>query len=142
LIMKKALFLLLIMLLLSSCGAKDGESASKEGGAFYPEETSMVLPWEDGGKSPEEYTWAEFEALNPVLQIKFQSAFEEEDGFEKWMESATEEKLEMPWENGGKRPEEYTWAEFEALSPALQIQFQTAFEEQDGFDKWFERVKE
>lgn len=139
--MKKALILLLVVLLFSSCGGKDGNSASQEGGAFYPEETYVVLPWENGGKSPLEYTWAEFEALSPVLQIKFQKEFEG-DGFEKWMESVTEEKTELPWENGGKRPEEYTWEEFEALSPALQIKFQSAFEEQDGFDSWLERVKE
>lgn len=100
------------------------------------------LPWEDGGKLPSEYTWAEFEALTPDQQMAFQNWFASIDEFEAWMQSAqgngsTQEK--MPWEEpGAKLPSEYTWAEFEALTPAQQIAFQNWFGGWEEFDKWLQ----
>ena len=55
------------------------------------------------------------------------------------MQSETQQKSDLPWDNGGKQPLEYTWEEFEALSMERQIAFQFAmgFEE---FEAWLNRV--
>jgi len=97
--------------------------------------SSSDNPWENGGKDPEDYTWAEFEALDGAQQIAFQNYLGER-GFEEWMERVQNSSSDNPWENGGKDPEDYTWAEFEALDGAQQIAFQNYLGER-GFEKWF-----
>ena len=86
-------------------------------------------PWENGGKQPVEYTYEEFLALTPGQQMAFQNSFGSLEAFDEWLQNAqgmvTEE---LPWENGGKQPSEFTYAEFEALSPAQQIAFQKSFQ--------------
>lgn len=99
--------------------------------------SSSDNPWENGGKDPEDYTWAEFEALDGAQQIAFQNYLGQE-GFEEWMERVQNAVSDNPWENGGKDPEEYTWAEFEALDGAQQIAFQNYLGEK-GFEEWFNK---
>ena len=55
------------------------------------------------------------------------------------MQSEPQQKLDLPWDNGGKQPLDYTWEEFVALSMEHQIAFQFAmgFEE---FEAWLNRV--
>ena len=109
-------------------------------------EPGSRLPWENGGKQPEDYTWAEFEALSPELQMEFQNSFDSQADLEAWLEKnmpqqtqpATESQI--PWENGGKQPEDYTWAEFEALPGELQMAFQNSFDSFEEFEAWFYRV--
>ena len=45
---------------------------------------SVVSPWENGGKQPEDYTWEEFEALSDEQQMAFQNSFEDNKDFENW----------------------------------------------------------
>lgn len=117
-----------------------------------PEETESktVIPWENGGKKPSEYTYEEFESLNAELQMVFQKSFSSIDEFDKWLQKvhpdetepeATESKTVIPWENGGKQPSEYTWAEFEALSAELQMAFQKSFSSIEEFDKWLQKTQ-
>ena len=98
------------------------------------------MPWDNGGKAPSEYTWEEFQALSAEEQIVFQNSFSDPDGFEMWLEEVQDTELNLPWDNGGKQPEDYTWEEFESLSPELQIAFQDSFEGLEAFDAWMERV--
>lgn len=100
------------------------------------------MPWENGGKQPEEYTWEEFENLTAGQQMAFQNSFKNLDAFDAWMQKAQGKTKEYPWEQGGKQPEEYTWVEFEALSGEEQMAFQNAFDSSDGFDKWLQRVQQ
>ena len=112
----------------------------------------LELPWENGGKQPYDYTWEEFEALEGGQQIAFQQSFDSFEDFEAWMQKQgnpgagetepTEEEtaLELPWENGGKHPSEYTWEEFEALDGGQQIAFQQIFGSIEAFDEWLQRV--
>lgn len=44
-----------------------------------------LIPWENGGKLPPEYTWDEFNALSGELQMKFQYYFGDIDEFDKWL---------------------------------------------------------
>ena len=107
-----------------------------------------LMPWENGGKQPEEYTWDEYEALTAVQKEAFFDSFDNADEFDKWMDRVTgnsgpadsTETEQMPWENGGKQPEEYTWDEYEALTPAQKEAFFDSFDSADDFDKWVNRV--
>ena len=97
------------------------------------------LPWNNGGKKPEEYTYAEYERLTAAQQM----AFQKEIDFDAWLDrvqggnavgGGTTEN-DLPWENGGKKPEDYTYAEYERLTAAQQMAFQNAID----FDAWLER---
>ena len=107
-------------------------------GQNMPQEGGPVsnLPWETGGKAPADYSWDEFESLSAELQIAFQNSFGSLEDFDRWLQKAQSGGSDLPWDNGGKRPEDYTWAEFEALSPEHQIIFQSSFAEEDGFETW------
>ena len=104
--------------------------------------TGADMPWENGGKQPSAYTWAEFEALSGAEQMAFQQWFDDMDAFDAWMEDAQWEgsREEMPWENGGKQPSEYTWAEFERLTDAQQMAFQNWFDSVEDFEEWIDSV--
>ena len=97
---------------------------------------SAAKPWEKAGaKQPEKYTWKELEALTPAQQMAFQEALGNE-GFEAWMNQAQTQDEVNPWDkSGAKQPEDYTWEEFEALTPAQQMAFQNDLGP-DAFDTW------
>lgn len=95
-------------------------------------------PWENGGKAPDTYTWREFQRLNDAQKMAFQSWFGSDDAFADWMEQAQASNVELPWENGGKRPSDYTWAEFNALTGAQQMAFQNWFGGASGFESWMQ----
>ncbi len=101
------------------------------------------IPWNHGGKNPDRYSLKEFNALSPELQEMFFEWFDSEDGFNAWKEIADfEDKYgEIPWEHGGKKPDRYTLAEFNALSPELQEMFFEWFESDEDFDAWMDSVQ-
>lgn len=103
-------------------------------------------PWEQpGAKQPVNYTWEEFLALSPELQIAFQGAFGSEESFEDWLsrtQPTNPEQSGYPWDQpGAKRLEDYTWEEFLALSPELQIAFQNSFSSTGALEEWLDRVQ-
>ncbi len=104
---------------------------------------SIKRPWENGGKKPSDYTYAEYAALNGAQQMAFQQSFGSLDAFEAWLEKAQggSETVELPWENGGKQPSQYTYAEFERLTAAQQIAFQQSFGSTEAFDAWLKKVQ-
>lgn len=104
--------------------------------ASQPDETIPTI--EQGEKSLWDYTWEEFEAMSPGEQMAFQNSFESLEDFDRWLQEAQMSTDELPWVRDGRRPEDYTWAEFEALSPEHQFIFQSSFETEDGFEKWLE----
>ncbi len=130
------LVLMFTVMVLSSC-KNDSDGATADSVATMDEQEP--LPWENGGKQPEKYSYEEFEALSPVLQEAFVESFESVQAFEEWEKksgySATQE-VEIPWENGGKKPEKYTIEEFEALSGPQQEAFAESFDSVDAFEQW------
>lgn len=102
--------------------------------------TTVYLPWENGGKKPRDYTYDEYEALTVDQQIAFQESFESFDLFTEWLDRATGVQSEFPWEIEGKLPEDYTFEEFNALSVDLQIAFQESFATFDDFSAWLEKA--
>ena len=101
---------------------------------------SVVSPWENGGKQPKDYTYEEFDALSAEQQLEFQESFKSTDEFNEWLNKAQWVAVEVPWENGGKQPEDYTWEEFEALSDEQQMAFQNSFEDNKDFENWYYKV--
>ena len=104
---------------------------------------AVGVPWENGGKQPNEYTWEEFEALSAEYQEVFFEWFDSPEAFAAWQEQAQREggAVGVPWENGGKQPNEYTWEEFEALSAEYQEMFFEWFDSPDDFQEWMNQVK-
>ena len=133
--MKRAILVLLAALMIFTV-ACNGDPAPVQSGTDI-----TVAPWEDGGKKPTEYTYAEFEALHPAHQIAFQEWFGGLDKFDEWLQKANYVEVEKPWESGGKKPSEYTYEEFEALTPGQQIAFQNSFESMDEFAQWLQSVQ-
>ena len=120
-------------------------SSNNTFGSDNTETSALPRPWDaPAAKQPADYTWEEFLALSPELQIVFQNAMGV-DAFEEWMnraQSTEPEHLEYPWEQAGaKQPEDYTWDEFLGLSPELQMPFQYAFGSAEAFDAWLKRVQ-
>lgn len=93
------------------------------------------MPWDDNNRKPDEYTYEEYEALTEEQQVAFQEWFGSGNGFDEWLNSVIGAEPELPWENGGKKPNRYTYAEFEALTEEQQVAFMEWFTG-DGFDRW------
>ena len=135
-----------VLALVLLCGMMTG--CRRESGATFYSEIELDLPWDQGGKEPSDYTWEEFEKLTPEQSIAFQN-YLGQSGFETWMNSVKEmeqeqvsEVVSAPWEEAGaKQPEDYTWEEFEALTPEQSIAFQNYLGE-SGFETWMSSVKE
>lgn len=102
--------------------------------------TEPTYSWDADGKKPEEYTWTEYEALTPAEKEAFFDYFGSVEAFDAWLETAQNAYNECPWENGGKRPWEYTWEEYEALNPVQKELFFDSFQSLDDFMAWMERV--
>ena len=139
--MKRVLYLLLaftilLSVILTGCSEEEATPAT-------PKETttqSLSLPWEDGSKLPEDYTYEEFEKLTAEQQLAFQKTFESPEDFNSWLLNAEKARVEVPWDNGGKQPVDYTWEEFEALSDEQKMVFQNSFEDNKDFEEWYYRV--
>lgn len=108
------------------------------------DEANAKMPWEKGGKQPSKYTWAEFEALDDLQKEAFVESFGSNEAFEAWMEKAknAEETEKMPWEKGGKQPQAYTWSEFEALTGDQKEAFIESFGSDEAFESWMQSVQE
>ncbi len=129
---------------IESFGSADAFSAWMSA-AQKAESTVEPMPWENGGKQPSEYTMAEFEALKDTQKSAFIESFGSADAFSAWMSAAqkAESTVEpMPWENGGKQPSEYTMAEFEALTDKQKSAFVESFGSSDAFDKWMSKAQD
>lgn len=98
-------------------------------------------PWdESGSKQPEEYTWTEFEALTEAQQQAFQNHLGAAN-FEKWMSYAQNLENGNPWdEPGAKQPEAYSLEDFQKLTAAQQMAFQS-YLGADKFEEWLSGVQ-
>ena len=103
-------------------------------------------PWDvPGAKQPQDYTLQEFNALTEAQQMAFQTKLGTK-GFETWLskvqEKPTEDPAANPWDKAGaKQPADYTWEEFNALTAAQQMAFQTKLGDK-GFETWLNKVQE
>ena len=109
-----------------------------------PETTEAVPEWDKPGKTPDAYTWEEYQALTPEEQDAFYLWFESEAAFEDWMNAVkppetTEAALE--WDKPGKNPDQYTWEEYQMLSPEEQDAFYRWFGSLEAFETWMEAAK-
>ena len=106
--------------------------------------TTQPITWDEQGKQPDEYTWAEYQAMPPEEQDAFFLWFDSKEAFEAWMNAvkpAEENPSEPAWDLPGKTPEEYTWSEYLALSPEKQDAFYLWFDSLQAFEAWMASVK-
>lgn len=109
-----------------------------------PEETLPDFSWNEPGKTPDEYTWEEYMALTAEKKEAFYLWFETEDAFESWKEKAQPNETEPPaidWDDSEKKPNEYTWEEYQALTPEEQDAFYLWFASKENFETWVNQVK-
>lgn len=99
-----------------------------------------VMPWEREGRLPEEYSWKEYEALTDMQRERFVESFTEPEKFLSWM-TEVQRMVGVPWEAGGKVPEEYSREEFEALSGVQKEAFFESFATPEDFIQWYDQVK-
>ena len=97
-------------------------------------------PWDQpGAKQPQDYTMEEFEALSAAQQMAFQK-YLGDAGFEAWLNKAQNQTTANPWDKpGAKQPKDYTWEEFEALSAAQQMAFQS-YMGPEAFEAWMSQA--
>lgn len=100
--------------------------------------TDLELPWMNGHKTPEYYTYEEFELLSGEQQDAFYDWFSSYEDFLEWEDNAgnAEPVGDYPWTCGGKKPDRYTYAEFETLSPELQNAFFEWFPTFEDYMRW------
>lgn len=107
--------------------------------AKIPEDTTPV--WDKSGKTPSEYTLEEYQSLSPEEQDAFYQWFASEDEFMSWLNDAMpepEEEEEPDWE---KTPQDYTWEEYQSLTPQEQEVFYHWFGSVEEFEAWMTEVK-
>ena len=108
------------------------------------ENMELVAKWDKPGKTPDAYTWEEYQALTSKEQEAFFLWFDSLEAFEAWMKAVKPvENTEtvIKWEKPGKAPDAYTWEEYQKLSPEEQDAFYQWFGSEDAFEKWMEAVK-
>lgn len=101
--------------------------------------------WNQTGKQPDQYTWAEYQTLSPVDKDLFYGWFASREAFEAWMKSAKPEENSTgneEWNQPGKQPDQYIWAEYQALSPEEQDLFYRWFPSMDAFEAWMDQAQQ
>lgn len=106
------------------------------------ETTEPILEWNKQGMLPNEYSWDEYQQLTAEERNAFFLWFDSEDAFEAWAEAARPTETQEPtvsWDEFGKKPDEFTWEEYQALTIEQQDAFYRWFESKEAFEAWFER---
>ena len=109
-----------------------------------PDETPSTIGY-NKITNPEEYTWEQYQAMMPEEKMLFPDNFESMDAFNAWYDRV--QPTEPVDTNGptvnlpGKNAEEFTWEEYQALTPEEQMLFPDYFESMDAYHVWYERVK-
>ena len=110
-----------------------------------PDETTEPdAKWDKPGKEPSAYTWEEYQALDFKEQEAFYQWFDSQQAFEAWMKSAKPDATTEPvakWDKAGKKPNAYTWEEYQALSAIEQEAFYQWFGSPKAFEAWMKSVK-
>ena len=141
------LMTLILLLLCVACTSHNAEQTSSgqstSDTTAYTTATSLAYPWEkEGAKQPNEYTWEEYNALTEAQQVAFSEWFSTVEAFEDWLlihqeEVDVEESMDLPWSReGAKKPDKYTWEEYEALTGDQQVAFYNWFLSPGEFSDW------
>lgn len=104
----------------------------------------LVSNWDKSGKDPDGYTWEEYQALSNEEQDAFFLWFDTENAFEAWMATVKPEEstpLDLTWDKPGKKPDAYTWEEYQALSAEEQEVFYQWFDSETDYEAWLECAK-
>ena len=101
-------------------------------------------------KNPQKITWEQYQQLSPEEQAYFPDNFENMDEYNAWYEKnnpndqksdidQTEVKIPII-DLQGKSPLEWTWEEYQELSPEEQAYFPDYFESFEEYQLWYDKV--
>lgn len=97
-----------------------------------------------GDKAPEDFTWEDYQELPPDQQMVFPDAFDSMESFQDWLNRVqpsepTEDLIPDPSsvDLGEKKPEDFTWEDYLALSMEEQMFFPDSFESYEAFEAWW-----
>lgn len=116
-------------------------------------EQSEIMPWEDGGKDPAEYTYSEYLQLTDTQKNAFISWFDNQESFDEWLDSvypkdSTPTDLSGPKSSesspfaADKDIDEYTWMEFQEFTTEQRDAFAKSFDNNDEFQSWLDKKYE
>lgn len=86
------------------------------------------------------YTYEEYMQLSSEKQLEYQESFDDIESFKKWLYNETNSEEDLPWQNGEKKPQDYTYEEYLALNEAQQLAFQESFNSFKDFDRWLRKA--
>ncbi len=100
-------------------------------------------PWlAEGSKTPDQYSAEEYDELTELQKEAFYLWLNEHELFDSWYENAFLETQTYPWEiYGAKRPNDYSWSEYQSLSPDAQEAFCRWLNENNLYDSWYLKVE-
>lgn len=105
------------------------------------------------GKLPNEYSWEEYASMAPEDKDLFFESFESPEAFELWLNAVnppipqsdvteTDSLIDNnSWNTDNKPLNDYTWDEFESLTPEQQEDFFLSFASADDFEEWMFQSK-
>ena len=111
--------------------------------AVRPKDVATIGNWDKPGKTPDAYTWKEYQSLTQEEQEAFYQWFGTAGAFEAWMAKAKPAETTEPapkWDKPGKAPDAYTWVEYQALTPKEQEAFFQWFGSVSAFEAWMAKV--
>ena len=94
-------------------------------------------------QNSETYSWEEYQSLSLEEQDDYFKKFDSVESFEAWMESVKPAEATEPvvkWDKPGKDPDEYTWTEYQTLTPQEQDAFFLWFGSVEAFEEWMDAV--
>ena len=103
------------------------------------EETELA----NAGNVQDSYSWEEYQALSLEDQDAYFQRFDSVEAFEKWMEEVKPvegAELDLVWNKPGKKPDAYTWEEYQALDAREKDAFCRWFDSDEAFEKWLKSV--
>lgn len=100
------------------------------------------------GKKPTDFTWEEYQNLTTEQQAVFPDYFESLDAYQSWCESVhpieaadTDESILEDDYLNGKDPANFTWEEYQNLTPDQQAMLPDYFESYDAFLEWKDKTE-
>lgn len=90
------------------------------------------------------YSWEYYQSLTLEEQDEFFQSFESEEAFEEWMNQVnpdTDAMIGLTWKKSGKKPDAYTWDEYQNLNREEKEAFFRWFKSEEAFEEWMNKTK-
>lgn len=96
--------------------------------------------------SPAGYTWEQYQEMTSEEKLAFQKSFGDMDEYKKWYEdqqaSNEDENVLLRLDLNERNPEDYTWEEYQELTPEEKAVFPDCFKDMNAYNEWYDKNKE